>query len=132
MIIDLPHLSRVTSGELFIKNKLSKKPAQAMEKLEKVIKSQDKYNMSVTQDYSKNAIELNLLGRSYGYNEGTLGYQVYQTRYVPTTSAAKAYEKTAREMIETENIAFSYALSKPKKKPSLFERLLDYFDNMIK
>lgn len=131
MIIDFPRLSRVASGELFIKNKLSKKPAQAMEKLEKVIKSQNKYNMSVTQDYSKNAVELNLLGKSYGHEGDTQGYQVFQTKYVPATSAAKAYEKTAKEMIETEDIANSYALSEPDYKPSFLEKVLNFIDNML-
>lgn len=128
-MLDLYHISRVRPGELFIKNKLSPKPAQAIQRLEKIIKSQDKYNMSVTQDYSKNAIQLDLLGRSYGYNEG---YQVYQTKYVPVTSAAKTYEKTAKEMLETEEMAFSYALSKHDYQPTFFEKILNFIDNMIK
>ena len=89
-------------GQLFVENNLSKKPAKAIENVEAIVNNQSKFNMSLKQDYSKNIVEMKLLGLSYGAREG---YQVFQTRKLPLTSAVKTYTKTAKEMLETQRLS---------------------------
>lgn len=94
----------ISKGDLFIKNKLSSKPAKAVKTVENIVKSQNRFNFSMKQNYSKNVVEMNLLGRSYGVhpeNPEKSGYQIFLQREVPVTAAISTYAKTANEMIET-------------------------------
>ena len=112
-------------GCLFVENTLSKKPAKAIEKVETIVKNQADYNMSMKQDYSKNIVEMKLLGKSYGANEG---YFVYQSRKLPVTSAVKTYTKTAQEMIEVQKEYNRIVNQKFKPhKPTLLERIVEFF-----
>ena len=116
---------RMSPGCLFIENNLSKKPAKAIENVKTIVKNQNIYNMSLKQDYSKNIIEMKLLGMSYGAKEG---YQVYQTRKFPITSAVKTYTKTAQEMIEIQNKSNRILNQKFKPhKPNLLEKIIEIF-----
>ena len=85
---------------VIVKNKLTSQPQKGVSKLKTFVKSNDAYNIGVRQDYSKNRVELQLLSRTYMPQEG--GFAAVQTRYIPVTSAAKAYTKTAKEMIQAE------------------------------
>ena len=85
---------------VIVKNKLTSQPQKGVSKLKTFVKSNDAYNIGVRQDYSKNRVELQLLSRTYMPQEG--GFAAVQTRYIPATSAAKAYTKTAKEMIQAE------------------------------
>lgn len=102
--------------KLFVQNKLSTKPQQAVNRLRNFVEKQEIYNMSMRQDYSKNLVELNLIGRSL---DETGKFFVYQTRYLPVNTATKAYTKTAKEMIQAEKEAYT-----PAKK-SLLTRLME-------
>ena len=80
-------------AKVIIQNKLTRKPQEGANRLKKFIKSQELYDVSVRQDYSKQNVELQLLTRSY--NQTYEPQTPVQTRYIPTTSASKAYTKTA-------------------------------------
>ena len=81
--------------------------------------------MSLKQDYSRNTVEMKLLGMSYGTNDG---YQVYQARKLPVTSAVKTYTKMAQEMIDVQK-DYDRILNQKFKphKPNLLERIVEFF-----
>ena len=96
-------LRKVSKGELFVKNKLSEKPAKAADGVRKFINNQTWFNISMKQNYSKNVVELDLLGRSYGVCPGhpeKNGYQVLHRKEIPVTAAVSTYTKAAKEMAE--------------------------------
>ena len=125
MNIKVSDFYRRHQGSLFVEKTISKKPAKAIEKVETIVKNQADYNMSMKQDYSKNIVEMKLLGKSYGANEG---YFVYQSRNLPVTSAVKTYTKTAQEMIEVQKEYNRIANQKFKPhKPTLLERIVEFF-----
>lgn len=98
-------LSKVYKGELYVKNKLSEKPASAVEGVKNFINSQHAFNISMRQNYSKNVVELDLLGRSYGVCPGNPeknGYQVLHRKEIPVTAAVSTYTKAARDMADNE------------------------------
>ena len=125
MNIKVSDFYRRHHGCLFVENTLSKKPAKAIEKVETIVKNQADYNMSLKQDYSRNIVEMKLLGMSYGTNDG---YQVYQTRKLPVTSAVKTYTKMAQEMIDVQK-DYDRILNQKFKphKPNLLERIVEFF-----
>ena len=92
-------------AKVIIRNKLTQKPQQGANRLEKFIKSQELYDVSVRQDYSKQKVELQLLTRSY--KQTYEPQEPVQTRYVPITSASKAYTKTAKEMIQAQKESYN-------------------------
>ena len=92
-------------SEVFVRNKLSKKPQEAVEPLRKIIDNQLDYHLSMKQDYSKNTVILNLLSRCYVCNTQGLknfenGHQIYQSSELPVTSALNTYKKTVQQMLE--------------------------------
>ena len=93
--------------EVIVRNKLTSRAQKGVNRLKTFVKNSEGYNIGVKQDYSKNRVELQLLSRSYFPQES--GYQVYQTRYIPTTSAAKTYTKTVKEMMQAEREAVTPA-----------------------
>ena len=128
-MLKVSNFYRKRQGSLFVENNLSKKPAKAVEKIESVIKKQSSYNMSLKQDYSKNVVEMKLLGMSYGAKEG---YYVYQARKLPVTSSVKTYTKTAQEMIDVQNeynVLCNQRFTKSKR--TFFQRVKDFlFDSL--
>ena len=86
--------------KLIVRNNLTYQPKTVVNRFSEFVEKQEAYNVSMRQDYSKNKIELQLLGRNY--TPGTSEYPALQTRYIPVTSALKTYKKTAKEMMKAE------------------------------
>ena len=90
-------------NKLIIQNKLTSKPQKVINKLEKLISSQDNFAMQVQQDYSKGNVILSL------YNPvvyvSSHGHPVYNVKNIPATSAEKTYLKTAKQMLNETNDA---------------------------
>ncbi len=102
---ELP-FKQIKQSMLVIKNKLSSKPQKAMNKLEKLISTQDDFAMQVKQDYSKGSITLTLYNPVvYVSSKGIQGYPVYNIKNIPVTSAEKTYLKTAKQMLDETNAA---------------------------
>ncbi len=99
----IPNIQVFNQNKLIIKNKLTSKPQKVINKLEKLISSQDNFAMQVKQDYSKGNVILSL------YNPvvyvSSLGHPVYNVKNIPATSSEKTYLKTAKQMLNETNDA---------------------------
>ncbi len=90
---------------LFVKNKLSEKPAKAVKEIEKMVKNQNNYHVSMSQDYSNNVVKLNLLSKGILVNPGANkcyegGHFIYQSSQLPVTSAVKRYKQVVQNLLK--------------------------------
>ena len=99
-MIDVSGVRRIPP-RVYIYNRLSRKPQQAVERLRTAVENQDLYNVGMSQDYSKNVVVLKLYGRGIVDSES----RTRQTREIPITSSAKRYTKAFRQMVNEETEA---------------------------
>ena len=135
-----------TTSEFIVRNKLSKKPAQAAQKLKKLVECQNSickdYDLDMKQDYSRGVVRLNLLEQCYTYNRDghlpnhTLGGQyICQSYEVPVTASAKRYTQAVQQMLQKNTTE----LEKIEEEPSKFlffseepPKILVFLNNIIK
>ena len=92
---------------LLLYNRLSKKPAQAIPSLERLVKNEfSGYKFLISQNYSTDRVSLQLLGRYMGVSgQRIAGYVVNQTREVPITQNSKFYKRAIRELVKAQKEA---------------------------
>lgn len=116
-------------SELYVKNKLSKKPVMAVDTVKNILENRGEFfHFSMKQNYPKNVVEMSLLGTCYVVNpkdRSKDGYQTLQYREVPVTASVSTYAKTVNEMYDTE----IEEMKSPRvyKEPSVIEKVKSFF-----
>lgn len=136
-MFDYKNVRRITPN-VYINNRLTAKPKEAVASLRKIIGGQTGYQLRLQQDYSKGVVRMQLEGLCgiCGPKRGESFHQVFGIQEVPITSNKKAYNGALRKMlanpaqepieIKSGTIAVEQEAVKPKKK-SFFQIALEYF-----